>query len=301
MISIIAPSLDDKRIYPLRCLEPGGVHRSRVVLRHASGKGANAARAASCLGSQVLLCALSGFEMRTQLEEQFAFSTVRLDLTITQQPTRSCITILEEQGRATELVQEALPLEQDEATAFLDRAMACCRGSAAVLLTGSLPAGLPEEFYSRCARVAKNEDARVVIDAQRQPLVHALGTDCVDVVKINREELGNTLATEVRRENVDEAVVELRQGRTLTVIITDGRLPVRVYRPREDVFEVMPPVVKTVNPVGSGDVMSGVLAKELAEGQAFHKAVRYAVAAASANAASLLPAVFDAEQVNALF
>ncbi|PLX30060.1 MAG: hypothetical protein C0600_08530, partial [Ignavibacteria bacterium] len=257
MISIIAPSLDDKRIYPLRQLVPGAVHRSRVVIRHASGKGANAARAITTLGGRALLCALAGQEMREQLEEQFSFSFVRLDLIATRQPTRSCITVLEENGRATELVQEALPVERDEAELFSARAAAACRGSSTVLLTGSLPAGLPEDVYSGCAKAAKAEGALVVIDTQRTPLLNVLAEASPDVIKINREELGNTIGADVHRDTMDEAVETLRRDAVATVIISDGNHAVRVYPSRQKPFDIVPPTVDVINPIGSGDVMSG--------------------------------------------
>ncbi|MBR9974878.1 MAG: hypothetical protein KFF77_04810, partial [Bacteroidetes bacterium] len=118
MIVIIAPSLDDKRIYPIRSLQPGGVFRSRAVIRHASGKGANAARAAARLGADVSLVAPAGEEFHALLDEQLGYLGVRLEITPTRLPTRSCITVLEENGRATELVQEALPMEKDEVLRF---------------------------------------------------------------------------------------------------------------------------------------------------------------------------------------
>jgi 1-phosphofructokinase family hexose kinase len=288
MIAIIAPSLDDKRIFSVPQLRPGTVQRSSVVFRHASGKGANAARAAAALGAGVTLCAPVGSAMRRIVVEQLADSGIRLHLVDTVQPTRSCITILEEDGRATELVQEALPLDVDEASAFRDAALDLVGSSDIVLLAGSLPPGLADDFYLRCAQQAQARAATVIVDAQRLPLLRVLEVaDCV--VKINREELGNTLGTALSPEDVATAAQRLAARTAATVIVTDGAGPVHVSREGKPSTSITPPSVIPVNPVGSGDSMSGALACALDRGWALEDALSYAVAAGAANAASLLP------------
>ena len=288
MITIIAPSLDDKRMYTVPRLQPGAVQRSSVVFRHASGKGVNAARAAVAIGARVTLCAPAGEAMRRLVEEQLADTGFRLQLIDTVQPTRSCITILEEDGRATELVQEALPLSVAEASAFHDAAMDCIGEAETVLLAGSLPPGLADDFYLRCAQQARAHQARVIIDAQRLPLLRPLDVaECL--VKINREELGNNLRRMLAPEEAADGARQLAQRYGATVIVTDGAAPVCVSHEGKAVTRIVPPQVVTVNPVGSGDSMSGVLSVGLHRGLPFEQALREAVAAGAANAATLLP------------
>lgn len=288
MIAIIAPSLDDKRIYTVPQLQPGTVQRSSVVFRHASGKGANAARAAAALGAGVRLCATVGAAMRRIVEEQLGVAGIQLRLIDTGQPTRSCITILEKDGRATELVQEALPLSAREASEFHDAAMDIIGGADTVLLAGSLPVGLANDFYLRCARQARAHAAAVIIDTQRLPLLRALEAgDCV--VKINREELGNTLGTVLSPEDVVNAAQRFAERTAASVIVTDGAGPVHVCRMGEAATSFMPPAVVAVNPVGSGDSMSGALAVGFDREWALEAALPFAIAAGAANAASLLP------------
>ncbi len=288
MIAIIAPSLDDKRIYPVRTLEPGAVHRSRVVLRHASGKGANAARAAAQRGASVVLSALAGTEMRAQLEDQLGYAGVRLLLAETQQPTRCCVTVLDNAGNATEFVQEALPVEEEERAQFTRQSLQCIDGASAVLLAGSLPPGLPKDFYHTCAQRARERGIPVVIDAQGEPLLAAL-PDSNAVVKINREEF-----TALRRHlpaaggGDDGLAAALLALGASCVIVTDGAAPVRVWRESgATVVEV--PALRPVNPVGSGDAMSGGVTLALARGDGLDDAIREGIAMGAANVQTLLP------------
>ena len=55
MLLCIAPSPDDKRIYIVPHYDTGSVLRASEVQRHVSGKGVNAARAASTGGNEVTL------------------------------------------------------------------------------------------------------------------------------------------------------------------------------------------------------------------------------------------------------
>ncbi|MBN1449267.1 MAG: bifunctional hydroxymethylpyrimidine kinase/phosphomethylpyrimidine kinase [Bacteroidetes bacterium] len=312
---IISPSLDDKRIYPVRQLEPGAVHRAREVIRHASGKGVNAARTAAALGGTVRLIAPAGPEMRLLLEEQLSSTGITLELTETRRRTRSCITIVEDGGRTTEFVQEAFPMDADEVVAFSARALRACARGGVVLLTGSLPPGLSEDFYAEIASRAKRHGARVVIDAQRRPLIATLSAQ-PDVVKINREELlhsievldgaiGGDFPTDHRGEGeadthgkqTVDAALRLQDMGAGSIVVTDGAGAVLLLEDmqKRQVFD--PPRVDVVNAVGSGDAMSGALALALERGDALADAVRFGIAAGAANAMTLLPGEVDQETI----
>lgn len=319
ILSIIAPSLDDKRIHPVRRLEPGAVHRTRAVLSHASGKGANAARAAAALGGRVQLCALAGSRLKALLEEQFAYSRVRLVPADTEQETRSCITVIEEDGRSTEFVQEALPIGEEERVEFTRLALRTAAQDGVVLLAGSLPPGLAEDFYVVCANQAYGYGARVVIDAHRFPLRAALAGH-PDVVKINREELiatvrdplANSFPSRADRRSLAKGEGEAHTdtaacARTLIywgarcVVVTDGTKPVLLMEEGKEPEYLAVPRVKVVNAVGSGDAMSGALSLALLRGMPLRDAVRFGIAAGSANAATLLPGDIDPATVEKLF
>jgi fructose-1-phosphate kinase PfkB-like protein len=253
-------------------------------------------------GGTVLLCAPAGEDFRPLLEEQLGFLGVRLVLTPTRLPTRSCVTVLEDDGRATEFVQEALPLEEDEAARFISDALRCIDGASAVLLAGTLPPGLTPEFYARCARRAADRDLPLVIDAQRDALLAALPHGAA-IVKINRQEFhslqpllddsvngdasiiygGNTNAC---NDNTIAAAL-LKRG-AHCVVVSDGGDPVRVWT-GEGMRAFPVPEVRAINPVGSGDAMSGGITAALSAGASLEAAIAEGIALGVANVQSLLP------------
>ena len=233
--------------------------------------------------------------MQKRLSQQFTGNAITLDITVSAARTRSCVTVIESGGQATELVEEALPVEGDEAEAFLARALLACETSRVVVLAGSLPRGLPPETYAHCTRAAHAAGAIVVIDAQGLPLRRALEAR-PDYVKINREELSNTLDVAIAEGEIGKGAMRLQQMGAGHVIITDGAGKVHMRHADGCSTVLTPPMIPTVNPVGSGDAMCGALALALYRGEAPATALCLATAAGSANAASMIPGEVDAER-----
>lgn len=313
MIVIIAPSLDDKRIFSVAELIPGAVHRSRDVMAHASGKGANAARAAAITAAQVMLCAPAGSNLRTRLDRELVPLGVRLRLTPTRRQTRSCISIVEEGGRATEFVQEALPLDTVEADLFLREALHSIDAAHGVLLAGSLPGGLSTAFYTTCARRCTERAKPLVVDAQGQALLAALagaaaGKHLISgeertslaqygserernpvIVKINREEFNALHALLSGTDGSDHELAAMLHGLGADgVIVSDGPHPVHAWW-GERTVQYPVPAIKARNPVGSGDAMSAGVLLALVEARSMHEAVERGIRMGTANALTMLP------------
>ncbi|MBR9978894.1 MAG: hypothetical protein KFH87_12480 [Bacteroidetes bacterium] len=313
MITVIAPSPDDKRIFSVAKLIPGAVHRSRDVVTHASGKGANAARAAAISGAQVVLCTPAGSNLRSRLERQLVPLGIQLRLTPTQRQTRSCISIVEEGGRATEFIQEALPLDPDEADRFLREAILSIEAADGVLLAGSLPGGLSPAFYTACARRCVECAQPLVVDAQGWTLLAALAGAAAGkpliageerraqlrtatesrrkpvIVKINREEFSALHALFSGTNGSDDELAAMLHGLGADgVVISDGPHPVHAWWGERSVQYPVPAITAT-NPIGSGDAMSAGVLLAIVEGRTMHEAVERGIRMGTANALTLLP------------
>ncbi len=297
MITIICPSLDDKRLYRIDTLRAGDVHRAVEVLSQASGKGANAARALACFGVRSALVAPAGDTLRRHLLEELAPLRVQLDLVRTVAPTRSCITVLEADGRATELVQEALPLEFEEAQTLLRRALVALDHATAVLLTGSLPPGCTGELYALCAARARERHLPTVLDARGEAALHAL-RGAPTVFKVTCEELHATVrAIEPDRASPQADVAALcatlRDYGARHVVITDGPDPVLVVDEEGKMWEMPVPPIDLRNSIGSGDAMSAGILLGLSTGESLEDAVARGVRFGCANARTVHPGELD--------
>jgi tagatose 6-phosphate kinase len=183
--------------------------------------------------------------------------------------TRICQTILA--GSATELVEEAGPLQREEVgrvqRAFADE----LRRAALVVLTGTVPRGCGDTFYARLINAAHRRGVRVLVDAQGQLLVNALKARPF-LVRVNRAEL-----TAVKRRRGAEWLV-----------VSNGAAGIEVVGDR-GCWSSKPPRIVAVNPVGSGDAMLAGIAYALSRGEPVMQAIRLGVACGAANALTATP------------
>jgi tagatose 6-phosphate kinase len=297
MLLCIAPSPDDKRIYVVPHHDSGSVLRASEVQRHVSGKGVNAARAASTGGNEVTLAAFAGAEFEHRLRVAFGDGPVHPLLVPTRAHTRSCVTVVPgDGGPVLEIVEEAPPVEPDEAARFVETVMSAIRSASALVLAGSLPPGLRVEDSARIVAAGRAAAVPTVVDAHGDHL-RALLAARPYCVRINRDELNATVPRDAAPERDTAAQAHWLQNEGAEhVVISDGDAPVLLFGPGEgSPRTLLVPRIRAVNAVGSGDAMSGGIGVMLAGGAAIEDAVLYGTALGMANAGSLLPGVCDRE------
>ncbi len=294
MLTIISPSPDDKRIYRLDTLAPAAVNRATEVLAVPSGKGVNAARALRCLGAGLRLVTPAGAAFQHMLMHDASLAGALLDVTAVAQATRCCVTLLEADGTATEIVQEAVPMSAEESAHFMAHCLAAVDNASALLLAGSIPSGLPGDLYEQCARHACERGIHAVVDAHGAALLPALRGE-PSVVKITKSELADTLR--LRREDMDvpAACSTLRGLGARHIVLTDGGGPVTVVEEDGTMYSIAPNNIKVINAVGSGDSMSAGITLALSRGQGLRDAVELGMRMGSANAATLIPGELAAD------
>ncbi|MGE5194023.1 MAG: 1-phosphofructokinase family hexose kinase, partial [Deltaproteobacteria bacterium] len=281
-----------QQIVVLDGLAVGEVNRAREVHWCASGKVLNVGLALHCLcaspplgkggqrgspGGGIANCKLQnencepekndGQAARTlalvgglpgeAIRREFASLDVSSRWVTSRTPTRVCTTILDrETGTTTELVENAAAISPDELEAFRSAYFEEAARADVVVLTGSLPAGVPVTFYRD---LLERIPGRVVLDTQGEPLLAALERRPF-VVKPNREELGRTLGRRIDTvAGLHAAMRELcRRGATWAVV-SQGNERLWVAAERE-LFSAQPPRVEVVNPIGSGDCLAAGIA-----------------------------------------
>jgi 6-phosphofructokinase 2 len=158
-----------------------------------------------------------------------------------------------------------------------------------LIASGSLPPGVPEDFYAMLARVAADSDARVVVDASGPPLTAALD-EGVFLVKPSREELSELVAADRELDVGDlvEAARSLVRGDRAEVVALTLGAEGALLISRTDVMRLPTPRVAVVSAVGAGDAFLAGLVLRLAVGDPMGTAFRTAVAAGTATA--MMPA-----------
>lgn len=278
----------------------GGVNRARTVHTYAAGKAVNAARAVHRLGEAVMALGVEGGMHGGDLLALLTRDLLPHEFLHVSAPTRLCVTVIDDQARgATELIEDAPPMEAAEGDALLGLLDGALEGAAVAVLSGSLARGLPADYYARCIRLARARGARVVLDTSGPALREAL-VEKPDLVKINSHELAGLsgapdFQSDAEVRNAARSVAGETDG---TVIITRGAASTLAVDAADVVWRVEPlQVERVVSPIGCGDSFSAGVAVAIARGMPMDEALALGTACALANLETPHAAHFTPEGV----
>lgn len=289
------PSID--RLYEIDRLVPGAIHRPQVVLARPGGKGLNAARAALTLGGRVTAIGIVAGRAGEWIIERLAELGIDARVVSVAGETRTCISVLDRStGILTELYEHGDTIRNDAwdklEAAVIDELE---RGDVGALaLAGSLLPGSPSDGYARIANIAALHGVPVVADTHGAALAGLLGAR-PSVVKVNAREAADATGLDVVDPvSAAAAGATLRTRGACDVVITLG-VDGAVVAGAEGAVRLVPPGVKGLYPVGSGDAFLAGLVLGLVDGSSLVDAARLGMAAGIANA--MIPGAGDLDRV----
>lgn len=304
---VASPNLTLDRTVTIDELRPGEVLRFDTAVVTAGGKGVNVARAARSLGAHALVvCFVPGRSGQAALallsEEGHDVAGVPVPGEV-----RACSIVLERGGRVTVLNEPGPELEPAGWEAFERTVEGRLAGSSALVCSGSLPPGAPDDAYARLVRGATG-DVVTLVDAAGAQLVHALAAR-PDAVTPNLAEAETVLGRpspdglqpppDKARARSVAAARELGKLGPHGVAVTAGAAGV-AFASGDEAGWVAAPAVQVRNPVGAGDSFAAGFACARVDGAGVAEAVVAGVATAAASVETLLAGGVDAARVAAL-
>ena len=275
------PSVDlateTPRVLPthkLRCT--GAVH-------DAGGGGINVARVIIRLGGQCASLCPAGGPSGHWLEVRMAQDGLHNTTIPIAEETRVSFCVHEgETGEEFRFVMPGPKLATAEWQACLDHLKELAVFPDYLVASGSLPPGVPEDFYAHLARLCRERGARLVIDASGPPLVAALA-EGVFLWKPNLKELSEWAGQPLTQ--ADQWLAAARrcvdQGLASVVALSLGHLGA-VLVTRDGAWNAPPLPIEVASAVGAGDSFVGGMVWALQDGQSLQDAFAWGVAAGSA-------------------
>ena len=257
--------------------------RCRDASRSPGGGGINVARVVDRLGGACRAVYPAGGAIGQQLRELLRAQAVETTAIDVAAETRESFSVTEARsGGQYRFVLPGEALTQAEWQACIDAVVAHAKPQHYVVASGSLPPGVPDDFYAILSESLAGRGVRLAVDSSGPALEEALRHG-IYLAKPNLQELRYlTGAPLERRPDWEEAATELvRSGGAEIVLLTLGEagafLASRDLRMRADAVPV-----KAASAVGAGDSFLAAMIWRLASGDAPEVAFRYAVAAGSA-------------------
>lgn len=227
--------------YRVGALEPGGTHRVTDVAVRAGGKGVNVARILRTLGVPVIATGLAGGTAGETLRADLDRNGVPHAMFPIAGETRRTVTVVPDDGEATLFAEPGPVVTPAEWRGFLQHFAGL--EADVVVLSGSLPKGLPADAYATLVRASP---APVVLDADGPALAEGAAAGPA-VITPNRSELARASAVDDPRMLGAEAALVSDGARGMTAYTSHG------------VWEAAPPEVITGNATGAGDAAVAAL------------------------------------------
>lgn len=238
--------------YPLEAFHLNTVNRVAQVGKTAGGKGLNVSRVLKELGAEVLATGFADDILGAEIVENLKGEGIDSRFTKISGKTRNCIAILHE-GQQTEILEKGPQILRQEAEEFIENFKAMLSEVEAIAISGSLPDGLQETFYSELIAIANKQEKTVVLDCSGRSLEAVLkNPHKPSVIKPNLEELTDLLGKEVTLENIKESLQDRLFNGIEWIVVSLGKEGA-FAKVSNDFYRVQIPKIDVVNPVGSGD------------------------------------------------
>lgn len=261
------------------------VHKLRCTAarRDPGGGGINVARVILRLGGDVCAIYPTGGATGELLRRLVETEGIRSVTSALADETRLSFTVLEEAtGAEYRFVLPGPHLAAAEWQRCLDAIGALPDRPDILVLSGSLPPGVPDDFHARAAAVAKRAGAKVVLDSSGAALAAALG-EGVHLVKPNLRELRELTgeALEDRKAQLAACRALVTTGKAEVVALTLGDQGALLVT-RDTALSAPGLPIASASSVGAGDSFLGAMVWALASGRSLNDAFRYGMAAGSA-------------------
>lgn len=257
--------------------------RCRGTKRDPGGGGINVARVLTRLGSRCRAVYPAGGAPGRVLQDLLAGEAIESMAIEVAADTRESFSVFEQaSGEQYRFVLSGDALREADWIACLDAVAGQVREGDFIVASGSLPPGVPIDFYAHLATRLAGAGVRLVVDSSGPVLKAALGAG-IHLAKPNLNELreltGAALSTRTEWERAASDLVE--NGAAEIVVLSLGADG--AFLASKDLCLRADPIpVEAVSAVGAGDSFLAGLVGRLAAGAGIEEGFRHGIAAGSA-------------------
>lgn len=254
------PSIDIS--YSLTEFAIDDVNRATEVIKTAGGKGLNVSRVLKQLGEDVGATGFLGESLGTFIRNKIRSTGIEDYFIDIKDSTRNCIAILHDNGKQTEVLESGPAISELEAEVFIEKFKTTVKEADVITISGSLPSGLPTEFYNQLLSLASESNVPVLFDSGGTLLEKALTHDHTPfLIKPNETEFADLLEITLNEEkDFIEALNNPLFKNFPWIVVTLGSKGA-IVKNDDKIYRATIPEVDAVNPVGSGDsVIAGFAA-----------------------------------------
>jgi 1-phosphofructokinase family hexose kinase len=196
---------------------------------------------------------------------------------------RTNLTITDRQGLTVSVNERGPHLGKIEVDRIEKAVQKNLDGAAWLMLCGSLPPGVPSNFYARLIGMARRKNVKTVLDTDGDALREGIEA-APTVVSPNQHEAEGLLNRAlVTRNHFLDAVARIRaMGPEMVVLSLGSRGAMGAIEGA--IVEALPPRAEVLCPIGAGDALAAAFAWSMERNADFTDALRWGVATGTASA-----------------
>lgn len=240
---------------------PHATHRVSRIDAAAGGKALNTARVLHALGTPVLATGFLGGHTGDQIAERIPDGLRHAFVPVAGESRRALV--VADPVDATGFWEPGPQISPAEWQRFIDRFSGLMSVATVVVLSGSLPQGLPVDAYGQLVALARQQRVATIVDCDG-PALHEALKHKPDIIKPNAAELAEAVgdADLSTTAGVLAAADSLREAGAGAVVASRGGKGLAVSTPKLR-YTAAPPEVLSGNPTGAGDACVAALARGL--------------------------------------
>lgn len=247
------------------------------------GGGINVTKALKEMGEDSLALFLAGGPTGALLDHLMQQSGVSYRLLETQEWTRENLLVIDKTtGQEYKFIMPGPGIREEEWKLIFKELNQFQPAPAYLIASGSLPEGVPVDFYGQLAEWSKQKGVRLIVDTFGIALTKALEKG-VFLIKPNLRELAALSGKEsiTAEEEIKAARDLIGRGACEIVVVSLGARGALMVS-RQHTEYVVPPTVRQKSTVGAGDSMVAGMVYALHQNWPLFDVIKYGVAAGTA-------------------
>lgn len=218
----------------------------------AGGKGLNVTRALKAYNLNSLSTGFIGGKSGERLKELLEIDNIEYDFLNIEDSNRSCLALVDTvTNRITEINENGPFINTNELKDFLDKVDILSKKSEIAVIAGSVPKSLPDNIYYQLIEICKKNNVITALDASGEHLKQGLGAYPF-IIKPNQQEAEELLGFNLNsQEKYLQSIHFLSHYCKIAVITLEDKGC--IIGNKNEIYHLIPPEVKVVNSVGSGD------------------------------------------------
>jgi 1-phosphofructokinase family hexose kinase len=247
------------------------------------GRGINASIVIHAYGGKTFAIATAGGENGDHFREALQDRGFGFELVPIAREIRTNLTITDKHGLTVKLNEQGPAVTAEEVERIEASVRKRLPKAKWLMLCGSIPPGVPADFYASMIDAARAAGVQTLVDADGEALLQAIEARPT-VVTPNQQEAERVLSRALlARSHYIDAVERIQAMGAEQVLLSLGSRGA-MGMANDRIYEAIPPRIEAVCPIGAGDAMAAAFAWARWKQKEFWDALRWGVAAGTASA-----------------